>query len=78
MTYASTHPAAAPIGPDRPDEPILTRQPCYSEMAYYLKEACSPGASGALTLAGAGCLTVSAGRLRLPATLITDDPGREE
>jgi hypothetical protein len=78
MTYAGLRLTTAPIATDRPVEPFLTRQPCYSQMTYYLKEACSPGAPGPLALAGAGCLTVGAGRFRLPAWLITDDPGREE
>jgi hypothetical protein len=47
-------------------------------MTYYLKEAWSPGVPGLLIPVGAGCLTVGAGRFRLPARLISDNPGREK
>jgi hypothetical protein len=78
MTYRRFRPPAAPGAHGRPGEPSPARQPCNEEKTYYLKEAWSPGVPGSLIPVGAGCLTVSAGRFRLPTWLISDDPGREE
>jgi hypothetical protein len=77
MTRGSVRPSVPLAGRGSPGEPSPTRRPCYPEKAYYLKEAWSPGVPGSSTLAGTGWLSVSAGRFRLPAWLISD-PGREE
>jgi hypothetical protein len=78
MTYGSVR-SPAPLATGwGTGEPSPTRQPCYLGTAFNLKEAWSPGGPGALSLAGAGCLSVSAGLFWLPAWLIPDDPGREE
>ena len=84
MTYRRFRPPAALGAHGGPGEPARALQPCNAEMTYYLKETRSPGVPGSLMPAGAGCLTVSAGRFRLPAWFISDDrgrpdyPGREE
>ena len=78
MTYRRIRPPASPGAHGRPAEPSLVRQPFNAEMTYYLKEAWSAGVPGSLIPVGAGCLTVSAGRFRLPARLNSDDPGREK
>jgi hypothetical protein len=78
MTYRSVRPAAVLTAPRRANEPSPAFRPCSGVKAYYLGEAWSPGESGSLVLAGAGCLSVSAGWFRVPARLINDDPGREE
>jgi hypothetical protein len=78
MTYRRIRPPASPGAHGRPAEPSPARQPFNAEMTYYLKEAWSAGVPGSLIPVGAGCLTVSAGRFRLPARLNSDDPGREK
>ena len=78
MTYRSVRPPTALAARWRVSEPSPTRQPCYLDNAKYLREAWLPGEPGSSALAGAGWLSVSAGRPRLPAWTISDDPGREE
>ena len=78
MTYRRFRPPAAPGAHGRLGEPSRALQPCNAQMTYYLKGAWSPGVPGSLIPVGAGCLTVTEGRSRLPARLISDDPGREE
>ena len=77
MTYCRFRPPASPGAHSRP-APLPARPPCNAEMTYDLKETWSPGVPGSLIPVGAGCLTVGAGRFRLPARLIPDDPGREK
>jgi hypothetical protein len=78
MTHRRFRPPAPAGAHGRPGEPPPARQPCIAEMTYYLQETWSPGVPGSLVPVGAGCLTVSAGRFRLPAWLISDDPGRPD
>ena len=78
MTYRRFRPPAARGAHGRPGEPSPILQPCNAEMTYYLKEAWSAGVPGSLIPVGAGCLTVTEGRSRLPARLNSDDPGREK
>jgi hypothetical protein len=78
MTYGSVRSPAPLAAGWGTGEPSPTRQPCYLGKAFNLKDAWSPGESGTLSLAGVGCLSVSAGWFRLPAWLISDDPGREK
>ena len=78
MTRPGVLPRAPQAGRD-PVEPNRGPRPCHSGKAENYKEAWSPGEPGTLFLAGAGSLrNVSAGWFRLPAWLISDDPGREE
>jgi hypothetical protein len=78
MTYRRIRPSASPGAHGRPGEPSPARQPCKAEMTNYPRQAWSPGVPGSLIPVGAGCLTVSAGWFRLPAWLISDDPGRPD
>ena len=78
MTPSSVFPRAPQAGRG-PVEPNGGLCPCHSGKAEKYQEAWTLGEPGTLFLAGAGSLrNVSAGWFRLPAWLISDDPGREE